>query len=99
MPEVESLARFLTEKCVGRVIARVDLAAFSALKTYDPPLSSLGGLSIESVTRRGKFLCFDVSGLWLVVHLARAGWLQWRASLPAAPPASLFSRNPRIKRR
>ena len=26
MPEVESLARFLTERCVGHVIARIDLA-------------------------------------------------------------------------
>ncbi|MFG3259713.1 DNA-formamidopyrimidine glycosylase family protein [Streptomyces sp. NPDC048172] len=25
-------------------------------------------------------------GLWLVVHLARAGWLQWKDSFPAAPP-------------
>ena len=43
MPEVESLARFLTEKCVGHTIARIDLVAFSALKTYDPPLSALDG--------------------------------------------------------
>ena len=41
MPEVESLARFLTEKCVGHAIDRIDLLAFSALKTYDPPLSAL----------------------------------------------------------
>ena len=37
MPEVESLAHFLTERLVGHAIARVELAAFSALKTYDPP--------------------------------------------------------------
>jgi formamidopyrimidine-DNA glycosylase len=27
-----------------------------------------------------------VSGVHLVVHLARAGWLHWRAALPPAPP-------------
>src|SRR3712207_1501587 len=27
-----------------------------------------------------------VSGLHLVVHLARAGWLHWRTGLPTAPP-------------
>jgi len=86
MPEVESLARFLTEKCVGRTIARIDLVAFSALKTYDPPLSALHGLEIESVTRRGKFLDLSAQGLHLVFHLARAGWLRWRDSLPDAPP-------------
>jgi len=85
MPEVESLARFLTEKCVGRVIARVDLAAFSALKTYDPPLSALSGLEIDGVSRHGKFLDISAQGLHLVFHLARAGWLRWRESIPDAP--------------
>jgi formamidopyrimidine-DNA glycosylase len=85
MPEVESLAQFLTQRCVGRVIARVELVAFSALKTYDPPLSALHGLEIESVTRHGKFLDLSAQGLHLVFHLARAGWLRWRESLPEAP--------------
>ena len=83
MPEVESLARFLTDKCVGRVIARVDLAAFSALKTYDPPLSALNGLEIDGVTRHGKFIDISAGGLHLVFHLARAGWLRWKDALPA----------------
>jgi formamidopyrimidine-DNA glycosylase len=86
LPEVEALAGFLTERAVGRVVTRVDVAAISVLKTYDPPLTSLAGLEIESVTRHGKFLDLDVSGLHLVTHLSRAGWLQWRESLPAAPP-------------
>jgi formamidopyrimidine-DNA glycosylase len=86
MPEVESLARFLTQKCVGRVIARIDLVAFSALKTYSPPLSALIGLEVEAVHRHGKFLDISAQGLHLVFHLARAGWLRWRDSLPDAPP-------------
>ncbi|HYP43588.1 MAG TPA: DNA-formamidopyrimidine glycosylase family protein [Propionibacteriaceae bacterium] len=86
MPEVESLARFLTARCVGHAIARVDLAAFSALKTYEPPLSALAGMEIESVTRHGKFLDLSAQGLHLVFHLARAGWLRWRDALPETPP-------------
>jgi formamidopyrimidine-DNA glycosylase len=85
MPEVESLARFLTERCVGHAIARIELVAFSALKTYDPPLSALHGLEIESVTRRGKFLDISAQGLHLVFHLARAGWLRWKETQPDAP--------------
>jgi formamidopyrimidine-DNA glycosylase len=85
MPEVESLALFLTERCVGRVIARIDLAAFSALKTYDPPLSALHGLEIDGVARRGKFLDISAQGLHLVFHLARAGWLRWKEVQPEAP--------------
>ncbi|MGI8458297.1 MAG: Fpg/Nei family DNA glycosylase [Propionibacteriaceae bacterium] len=85
MPEVESLALFLTERCVGKSIARIDLANFSALKTYDPPLSALHGLEIESVSRRGKFIDISAGGLHLVFHLARAGWLRWTGELPSTP--------------
>ena len=86
LPEVEALADVLRERAVGRVVARVDVAAISALKTYDPPVTSLGGLTVTGVARHGKFLDLDVDGLHLVVHLARAGWLQWRDPLPTAPP-------------
>jgi formamidopyrimidine-DNA glycosylase len=86
LPEVEALAAFLRENAVGRVVTRVDLAAVQAIKTFDPPLSALGGLEVTGVGRHGKFLDLDVSGLHLVVHLARAGWLHWRSGLPAAPP-------------
>jgi formamidopyrimidine-DNA glycosylase len=86
LPEVEALAAFLTERAVGRVVARVDLAAFSVLKTYDPPVTSLQGLEVMGVSRHGKFLDLDVSGLHLVVHLARAGWLRWSDTLSPTPP-------------
>ncbi|MDQ1702688.1 MAG: formamidopyrimidine-DNA glycosylase [Frankiaceae bacterium] len=86
LPEVESLAAFLRVRAVGRVITRVDVAGISALKTYDPPPTSLAGLTITAVGRAGKFLDIDVDGLHLVVHLARAGWLHWKDKLPTAPP-------------
>lgn len=86
LPEVEALASFLRERAVGRVIARVDAPGIHVLKTYDPPVTALAGLEVTGVVRHGKFLDLDVSGLHLVTHLARAGWLQWRESLPPAPP-------------
>ncbi|RBY94908.1 Fpg/Nei family DNA glycosylase [Blastococcus sp. TBT05-19] len=86
LPEVEALAAFLQENAVGHVLARADLAAVQAIKTFDPPLSALGGLEITGAGRHGKFLDLDVSGVHLVVHLARAGWLHWRENLPTAPP-------------
>ena len=86
LPEVEALAAFLRENAVGRVITRVDLAGIQSIKTFDPPLSALGGLEVTGASRHGKFLDLDVSGLHLVVHLARAGWLHWRENLPPAPP-------------
>jgi formamidopyrimidine-DNA glycosylase len=86
MPEVESLRVFLTDKLVGRTITRIDVVAFSALKTYDPPPSAIYGLEIDGVARHGKFLDVSAQGLHLVFHLARAGWLRWKEEQPTAPP-------------
>ena len=86
LPEVEALVGFLRDNAVGRILTRADLASVQAIKTFDPPLSALGGLEITGAGRHGKFLDLDVSGLHLVVHLARAGWLHWRTGLPPAPP-------------
>ncbi|TCC52829.1 Fpg/Nei family DNA glycosylase [Kribbella capetownensis] len=78
LPEVESLTVFLRERAVGRAFVRADITAISALKTYDPPISSLVGLLIDDVHRYGKFLDISAQGVHLVIHLARAGWLRWR---------------------
>lgn len=86
MPEVEALASFLDTEAVGRVVTRVDVVAVNALKTYDPPPTALAGLTVEAVRRHGKFLDLELSGLHLVIHLARAGWLRWRDSMPDKPP-------------
>jgi formamidopyrimidine-DNA glycosylase len=91
LPEVEALAAFLRERAVGRTIVRADVAAINAVKTFDPPLSALNGVEIVGVGRHGKFLDIaagDPAGpsLHLVIHLARAGWLQWREQLSPAPP-------------
>jgi formamidopyrimidine-DNA glycosylase len=86
LPEVEGLALDLTGRLTDRAIVRVDIAAFSALKTFDPPLSALAGLMVDGVTRHGKFLDISASGLHLVVHLARAGWIRWRDEVPKLPP-------------
>lgn len=88
LPEVESLVAFLRQHAVGRTVRRVDVAAISALTTYDPPLSALHGLAVVAADRHGKFLDLSVGPepLHLVVHLARAGWLQWRDPLSTVAP-------------
>jgi formamidopyrimidine-DNA glycosylase len=100
LPEVEALAADLRERAAGRVIDRADIAEISVLKTYDPPLTALRGRAMTTTRRYGKFLDLvteapsDGAGapgapggqLHLIVHLARAGWLRWRDSLPEQPP-------------
>ena len=92
LPEVESLASDLRERAVRKVIDRADIAEFSVLKTYDPPLTALHGGTLADVARHGKFLDLIVSSadaadgkLHLITHLARGGWLRWREEIPAAP--------------
>ena len=86
LPEVEGLALDLRGRLSGRAITRVDIAAFSALKTFDPPLSALAGSLVDDVTRHGKFIDIHASWLHLVMHLARGGWVRWREEVPTLPP-------------
>ncbi len=78
MPEVESLARWLTERTTGLQFTRLDVLAISALRTYDPPIEALRGQTVTGWSRRGKFLIATTdAGLHLCIHLARAGWIRW----------------------
>ncbi|MCW2820872.1 MAG: Fpg/Nei family glycosylase [Marmoricola sp.] len=86
LPEVEALVQDLAQRLEGRAVVRVDIAAFSCLKTYDPPISALSGGLVDGVARHGKFLDIDVSGTHLVLHLARAGWVRWKDEVPPLPP-------------
>ncbi len=86
LPEVEALALDLEGRLKDRAIVKAYVVQISALKTFDPPVSALEGTLVESVTRHGKFLDIETSGLHLVLHLARGGWVRWRDELPSIPP-------------
>jgi formamidopyrimidine-DNA glycosylase len=85
LPEVQALADDLRTRLEDRAVARLDVVAFSALKTFSPPPSALQGLFVSGVSRHGKFLDIAVDELHLVVHLARGGWIRWRDELPSVP--------------
>ncbi|AXT86154.1 endonuclease VIII [Aeromicrobium sp. A1-2] len=82
LPEVNALVEFLDQEIAGAVVAGVELASFAVLKTFDPPVTSLSGLTVSGVSRHGKFIDIDVDGIHVVVHLAKAGWLRWTDHLP-----------------
>ena len=86
LPEVEALAADLRGRLKDRAITKIHLAQFSALKTFDPPLSALEGTLVDQVSRHGKFLDIEASGVHLIIHLARAGWIRWRDEVPSIPP-------------
>jgi formamidopyrimidine-DNA glycosylase len=89
MPEVQGLVDFLRGRTTGLTITRVTVAAFAALKTYDPPVDALVGAEITSAARHGKFIDLATtteardSEPHLIFHLAKAGWLRWYDQLPS----------------
>jgi formamidopyrimidine-DNA glycosylase len=85
LPEVEALADHLRRHAVGKTVGRIDVAAFSVLKTFDPPVNVLHGQPVTGANRCGKYLGLEVGDLNLIAHLSRAGWLRWSDKLTAAP--------------
>jgi formamidopyrimidine-DNA glycosylase len=85
LPEIEALVDHLRRHAVGLTVGRVDVAALSVLKTFDPPTSVLPGQVVTGARRWGKYLGLEAGGLYLIAHLSRAGWLRWSDKLAAAP--------------
>ncbi len=90
LPEVTALAEALTERTRDTRVARIEVAAISALKTVDPPVSAVAGAAVLGYSRIGKHLVaelVDTEGepLYVVTHLARGGWARWRLDVPRAP--------------
>jgi formamidopyrimidine-DNA glycosylase len=85
LPEVEITARRIGAAIAGARIETVLVPGINALRTYDPPVSSLEGKLIEGVSRRGKLFVVGIEDdLKLLIHLMSAGRLQLfetRASL------------------
>jgi formamidopyrimidine-DNA glycosylase len=85
LPEIEALVDHLRRHAVGLPVGRVDVAALSVLKTFDPPINALHGQTVVGAQRWGKYLGLQAGQLFLIAHLSRAGWLRWSDKLAAAP--------------
>jgi formamidopyrimidine-DNA glycosylase len=85
LPEIEALVDHLRRHAIGLPIGRVDVAALSVLKTFDPPINALHGLVVTGARRWGKYLGVEAGQLFLIAHLSRAGWLRWSDKLAGAP--------------
>jgi formamidopyrimidine-DNA glycosylase len=85
LPEVEITARRIGAATAGATVESALAPGLNALKTYDPPISTLEGRRVEGVRRRGKLFLLDFEDeLTLLAHLMSAGRLQLfnqRASL------------------
>lgn len=87
LPEVEALCRSFDTRLRGRTVARVTVRSVAVLKTFDPQIIALEGLTFDGCERRGKFIDLVLPPLHLVVHLARGGWMTLRDKPTNARPA------------
>jgi formamidopyrimidine-DNA glycosylase len=85
LPEVEITARLIGASAAGARVESALAPGINALRSYDPPLTSLEGRRIEGVRRRGKLFVVELEDeLAILIHLMSAGRLQLfdtRASL------------------
>src|SRR5215211_238991 len=80
LPEVEITARRLGSALAGAEVSSTLAPGMVAMKTFDPPLSALDGMTAAGARRIGKMPVIRFSGpdgpLDLLVHLMSAGRLQ-----------------------
>jgi formamidopyrimidine-DNA glycosylase len=80
LPEVEITVRRLGAALQGAEVESAVSPGMVALKTFDPPLSALAGMRVESTGRIGKMPIVRFAGgdepLEMLVHLMSAGRLQ-----------------------
>ena len=80
LPEVEIAARRIGAALEGAEVESAASPGMVALKTFDPPLSALDGMTVEGTGRVGKMPIVHFTGgdepLDLLVHLMSAGRLQ-----------------------
>jgi len=74
LPELEVAKDRLRLALAGRVAGTAMVRSPVALKTVEPPLESIAGRHIRSVTRLGKVICIDFEDrLYLCIHLMLSG--------------------------
>jgi formamidopyrimidine-DNA glycosylase len=91
MPELPDIVAYITaleSRIVGQPLQRVRLGSPFLLRTAQPPLESVDGLTVRELRRIGKRIVIGVENdLWLALHLMIAGRLHWRT-----PEAKLAGR-------
>ncbi len=78
LPEVETTVRRLREPCVGQRIVDVTIHWARHISTPSPKQfrQRIRDQKIESITRRAKYLIFNLESSFLLIHLKMSGRLE-----------------------
>ncbi len=81
LPDVTVYIEALEQRLIGARLESVRITHPFLLRTFDPPISALGGRRVVGIERVGKRIALGFEGdLWLVVHLMIAGRFHWFAA-------------------
>lgn len=89
---MQALAERLTETYGARVLERIDLMQFSALKTVSPGPQDAHGLRLREVGRRAKYLLFDLGEVRLILHLSQGGRIDFESPGKRTKPKGSVAR-------
>ena len=86
LPDVELYLHALRPRVVGQRIEGVRIGNPFIVRTYDPPVESIVGRTVDTVSRLGKRIVFALDQeLFVIVHLMIAGRFRWRERGAAIP--------------
>jgi formamidopyrimidine-DNA glycosylase len=79
LPDVVLYIEALKTRIVGQRLEHLELLSPFVLRSVEPPIESIVGLTVRDILRSGKRIVFLFEeNLFLVLHLMIAGRLRWR---------------------
>src|SRR5947209_1655977 len=78
LPDITVYVEALEQRAVGRRLVALHVHTPFLLRTFDPPIQSVGGTTVRGVRRMGKRIVLRLDDdLFAVLHLMIAGRLHW----------------------
>lgn len=86
LPEITAYVEAFERTILGHAIDRVRLQSPSLLRTWDPPVSAVEGLTVRGLSRIGKRVVWELdTDLFMVFHLMLTGRFKWAKAGASVP--------------
>ena len=86
LPDITLYLHALAPRIVGRRLEGIRIASPFLVRSVEPPVSAIEGLTVRGLDRVGKRIVWQFDGeLFCVIHLMIAGRFRWRPRGAAVP--------------